>query len=409
VKRSVSDLAVFGGRPEFLNPILVGQPNNLDRRRFFDRMNWALDNQWLSNGGPLVQEFEERVADLAGVRNCVATCNATTALQLYARAARLTGEIVMPSMTFVATAHAMRWLGLEPVFCDVDPLTGCIGVSQVEAVLTERTAAILGVHLWGRACPVDELEKLAADRGVPLFFDAAHAIGCSSSGRAVGGFGAVEIFSFHATKVVSAFEGGAVVTDDDELAGQIRALHNFGIGPYGHEAGGTNAKLSEAGAAMGLTSLDAFDEAKRRNEENYELYRAELDGLPGVGLVAFDRRERNNYQYVILTIDESVTGIGRDLLQELLAAEKIGTKRYFSPACHELEPYRTENPVALPHTESIATSVLAVPTGTRTTAEDIRRVCGVIRLAVTEGRTVRDRWRRRESKESTASDTHREV
>ncbi|MGH3855308.1 MAG: dTDP-4-dehydro-6-deoxyglucose aminotransferase [Pseudonocardiaceae bacterium] len=394
MKRDIDDLAIFGGRAAFLQPLYVGRPNKIDRSRLFDRLNWAIDNRWLTNGGPLAREFEDRIAELAGVRNCVATCNATTALQLLMHAAERTGEVLMPSLTFIATPHSVRWLGLKPVFCDIDPHTGGIDVASVEAAITKRTSAILGVHLWGRPCAVDQLKKLAADKGLYLFFDAAHAFGCTVEGRAVGRFGNAEVFSFHATKVVSAFEGGAVVTDDDGLARCVRALHNFGIGLNGvNAAGGTNGKLSEASAAMGLTSLDAFAESMHHNRRNYEFYRTELDSVIGLRIVEFARHERNNYQYVIAVIDEDVTGLSRDLLVTLLHAERVEAKLYFSPACHEQEPYRSQRPLHLPHTEWLASRVLALPTGTTVSLEDIRRVCNIIRLVVSYGAEITARWR----------------
>ncbi|MEU9124679.1 dTDP-4-dehydro-6-deoxyglucose aminotransferase [Streptomyces sp. NPDC048506] len=404
MKCDLGDLALFGGRASFLQPLLVGRPNPVDRSRLFDRLAWALDNQWLTNGGPLTREFEERVADLAGVRHCVATCNATAALQLLVHASELSGEVIMPALTFAATAHAVRWLGLEPVFCDVDPLTGCVDPQRARAALTARTSAIFGVHLWGRPCDVDGLEKLAADADIRLFFDAAHAIGITSEGRPVGRFGDAEVFSFHATKVVNSFEGGAVVTDDDDLAHRVRALHNFGLGlDGGNSAGGTNAKMSEASAAMGLTSLDAFEEVVRHNRTNYRHYRTELSGVPGVAVIAFDENEQNNYQYVVVEIDEEVTGLHRDLLLDLLRAENVVAQRYFSPACHQLEPYRSRQSAHLPHTERLSARVIALPTGSTVSGEDIRRVCDIVRLAASRGPELTARWRRaRRSDQSTA-------
>ncbi|MEZ3182552.1 dTDP-4-dehydro-6-deoxyglucose aminotransferase [Streptomyces pimonensis] len=391
----MSDLALFGGRSAFLHPVHVGCPSRVDRARLFDRLNWVLDNQWLTNGGPLALELEDRVAEIAGVRNCVATCNATTALQLLFQAAELTGEVIMPSLSFAATAHAARWIGLDPVFVDVDPLTGSMEPAAVAKAIGPRSAAILGVHLWGRPCQVDDLEKVAADHGLPLFFDAAHATGCTWRGRAVGGFGTAEVFSFHATKVVNAFEGGAVVTDDDELAQRVRALHNFGIGlSDSSPAGGTNGKMSEASAAMALTSLDAFEDTVRHNRANFHLYSEELADVPGLSVIPHDRDERHNYQYVIVAVEESATGIGRDLLIEVLRAENAMAKPYFSPPCHQLEPYRSRAPVELPHTERLAARVLALPTGTSVSREDIRRVCNVLRLAVSYGADVTTRWNR---------------
>ncbi|MFF7652557.1 dTDP-4-dehydro-6-deoxyglucose aminotransferase [Streptomyces sp. NPDC007983] len=395
MKRDLGDLALFGGRAGFLQPLLVGRPNPVDRARLFARLTWALDNQWLTNGGPLTQEFEQRIAHVAGVRNCVATCNATVALQLLAHAAELTGEVIMPALTFAATAHAVRWLGLEPVFCDIDPLTGCLDPQQVRAALSPRTRAVLGVHLWGRPCDVDGLEKLAADAGIRLFFDAAHAFGSTSAGRPIGRFGDAEVFSFHATKVVHSFEGGAVVTDDDELAHRVRSLHNFGIGLEGvSSAGGTNAKMSEASAAMGLTSLDTFEEVVRHNRKNHEHYRTELSGVPGVTVVGFDENEQNNYQYLIVEIDEEISGLHRDLLLDVLSAENVVAQRYFSPACHQLEPYRSRRETHLPHTERLSARVLALPTGSTVSREDIRRVCDIVRVAATHGGELTARRRR---------------
>lgn len=398
MKRDIGDLAVFGGRAAFLHPLYVGRPNRIDRARFFDRLSWALDNQWLTNGGPLAREFEDRLAELTGVRNCVATCNATTALQLLARALDLSGEVVIPSLTFIATPHSVCWLGLEPVFCDVNPVTGSMDVNSVEATITERTSAILGVHVWGQPCEVDRLEKLAADKGLVLFFDAAHALGCTSEGRLIGRFGNAEVFSFHATKVVNAFEGGAILTDDDELAHRLRALHNFGIGLHdGHSTGGTNGKFSEASAAMGLTSLDTFTDSMQHNQLNYELYRDELADIPGLRMLEFPRSDQHNYQYVIAMIDQDITGIARDLLLTVLRHERVEAKAYFSPGCHQQEPYRSRRPVRLAHTERLASQVVALPTGTTIFREDIRRVCNIIRLAVSRGSEVTARWRAEES------------
>ncbi|QNP70794.1 dTDP-4-dehydro-6-deoxyglucose aminotransferase [Streptomyces roseirectus] len=389
MKRNIGDLAVFGGSSAFLQPLYVGRPNIGDRTRFFDRVNWALDHQWLTNGGPLAREFEGRVAELAGVRYCVSTCNATVALQLLARATDLTGEIIMPSLTFAATAHAFRWLGLTPVFCDIDPVTGCLDPALVEAAITPQTSAIVPVHLWGRPSAVDQLAKVAAEHGVKLLYDASHGLGCTSDGRPIGGFGQAEVFSFHATKVVNAFEGGAVVTDDEELAKRIRSMHNFGFnqGRVSTEAG-TNGKMTEAAAAMGLTSLDAFDETVRHNEANYEIYRSELAGVAGLKVVEFDRAERNNFHYLIVEVDAAVTGLHRDLLGDVLRAENVVCQRYFSPGVHEMEPYRSERPVTLPHTERLAQKVLALPTGPTVSREDIRRVCDVVRLSVQRGHEV---------------------
>ncbi|ABP54672.1 DegT/DnrJ/EryC1/StrS family aminotransferase [Salinispora tropica] len=391
MKNTVADLAVLGGTPTFPQVLQVGTPSVGERSRLFERLNTALDNRWLTNGA-LVREFEERIAELAGVRHCVATCSGTMALQLLYQATGLTGEIIMPAMTYVATAHAASMLGLTPVFADIDPETGCLDPQQVETVLTPRTSGIVGVHLWGRPCAADELEKVAKEHGLTLVFDAAHALGCSHQGRRIGGFGSAEMFSFHATKVVNCFEGGAVATDDDALAGELRVLRTFGITTDGRSLGvGTNAKMTEASAAMGLTSLDAFTETMRHNRANHARYCSALRGCSGLTVVDFDEAQDPNWQYVIVKIDEAVTGIHRDLVMRILRAENTGAQRYFSPACHQLEPYRSQRPVPLPHTERLAEQVLALPTGPAVSAVDIDRICSIVRCAVSHGPELADR------------------
>ncbi|HKE98116.1 MAG TPA: DegT/DnrJ/EryC1/StrS family aminotransferase [Actinomycetes bacterium] len=395
VTRSVEQLALFGGTPAFSSVLHVGRPNVGDRTRLLDRIGDILDSRWLSNNGPYVREFEQRVADLAGVRHCVSTCNATMGIQLLVQALGLTGEVILPSLTFVASAHALAWQGLTPVFCDVDPVTHNLDPARVQELITPRTSAIMGVHLWGRPCDVDALDAVARRHGLVLIFDAAHAFACSHRGRMIGGFGRAEVFSFHATKFVNSFEGGAVVTDDDGLAERIRLTTNFGLsGPDEVALLGTNAKLSEAAAAMGLTSLDSLDEFVAVNRDNWHAYRAALRGVPGVHLAAFDPGERNNYQYVVVEVDEDRAGVSRDQLQAVLLAENVMARRYFHPGCHRLEPYRSRDPHAgdrLPQTRRLAGRLLVLPSGTAIGRTEIRVIGEIIRLVVGSVPTVRRR------------------
>jgi dTDP-4-amino-4,6-dideoxygalactose transaminase len=317
-------------------------------------------------------------------KHCIAMCNATVALEIAIRAAGLKGEVLVPSFTFIATAHALQWQEITPVFCDIDPATHNLDPRQVERMITPRTTGIIGVHVWGRPCNVEALADIAHRRKLKLLFDAAHALGCSYNGRMIGNFGDAEVFSFHATKFFNTFEGGAVVTNDDDLATRIRLMKNFGFGGYDNVIYiGTNGKMSEVSAAMGLTSLEDLDEFIRVNYRNYQMYQQELTGLPGVNLITYDRAERSNYQYIVLEIDESVAGITRDQLHQILWAENILARRYFYPGCHRMEPYRSYFPHAgllLPETERLTRRVLSLPTGTAVGPEEITLICQVIRL-----------------------------
>ncbi|MBW3593604.1 MAG: aminotransferase class I/II-fold pyridoxal phosphate-dependent enzyme [Actinobacteria bacterium] len=389
-------LAVLGGEPAFGEPLHVGAPNLPDRAELLRRFEQVLDSGWLTNEGPLLREFERRIAALAGVEHCVATCNATTALGLAFRALGLSGEVILPSFTFVATAHALQWQGITPVFCDVDPRTHNLDPARVEDMITPRTSGIVGVHLWGRPCAVDELTALAERRGLALIFDAAHAFGCSHRGRMIGGFGTAEVLSFHATKFVNSFEGGAIVTDDDELAGKARLMRNHGFADYDDvRYVGVNAKMTEVAAAMGLTSLEARDDFYAANRRNYDAYRVGLAGVAGIDLIAYDDAELCNRHYVVVEVDEAA-GLSRDDLHRVLWAENVLARRYFFPGCHRMEPYRSLFPAAgleLPETERLADRVLALPTGTSIDGATVDAITDLIRRAVGVGPQLSRRLR----------------
>jgi len=387
-------LALFGNAPTFAEKLHVGRPNIGDRDRLLERINDILDRTWFSNNGLYVQEFEKRIAAFTGAKHCIATCNGTIALEILIRALGLTGEVIVPSFTFVATAHALQWQEITPVFCDIDPATHTLDPAQVERLITPRTTGIMGVHVWGRPCQIDELAEIAHRRNLKLMFDASHAVGCSYQGRMLGNFGEAEVFSFHATKFLNSFEGGAVVTNNDELAAKIRLMKNFGFGPgYDNVVYvGTNGKMNEMSAAMGVTGLESIDHFIALNYQNYKQYEAELKGIPGIKLIHYNEAEKNNYQYIILEIDPLDAGISRNEMVQLLHAENVLARRYFYPGCHKMEPYQSYFPNAsllLPETEKLSEKVMSLPTGTGVTKENISQICHIIRLAVQESDQIR--------------------
>ena len=389
-----SKLAILGGPPAFTEKLHVGRPNIGDRERLLQRINNILDSRWLTNDGPQVQEFEKRVADFVGVKHCVAVCNATIAMEIAVRALGLTGEVIIPSMTFVATAHALQWQQITPVFCDIDPATHNIDPARIEELITPRTTGILAVHLWGRPCNVEALEEIARRHKLKLLYDSAHAFGCSHEGKMIGGFGDAEVFSFHATKFFSTLEGGAVVTNDDELAATIRLMKNFGFSGYDRVIYiGTNGKMNEVSAAVGLTSFDCMDDVVNTNRRNYESYKLGLS-IPGVNLIAYNYAEANNFQYIVLEVDEVQTGLSRDELVDVLWLENVIARRYFYPGCHRMEPYRSLTPHAgllLPETERMVERTLLLPNGTSIDANQIDTICGILREAIACNREVRAR------------------
>ena len=386
-------LAIFGGIPSFDEKLYVGRPNIGNREQLLNRISDIVERKWLSNDGKYVQELEARIAKLLGVKHCMAVCNATIGLEIVARAANLKGEVILPSFTFVATAHSMQWLGLTPVFCDIDPETHTIDAAQIEKLITPRTSAIVAVHVWGQPANVEALSEIAKRHNLKLIFDAAHAFHCSYQGRMIGNFGDAEVFSFHATKFFNTFEGGAIVTNNDELAEKIRLMKSFGFAAgYDNVTSlGTNGKMNEACAAMGVTGLDSLNDFIEINYRNYKQYQQELAGVPGVRLYQFDENQTCNYQYIILEIDEKITHISRDHLVNILHAENVLARRYFYPGCHQMQPYSTLYPEAeaqLPHTNQLVKRVMSLPTGTGVTKEKISKICNLIKFVVKHGLNI---------------------
>jgi dTDP-4-amino-4,6-dideoxygalactose transaminase len=388
--RTAGDLAVNGAPPLFSQPLHVGRPNIGSHERFLGYAREILERQWLSNNGPLVQQFEQDIAAYLGVRHCVAMCNGTIALEIAIRALELKGEVIVPSYTFVATAHALQWQEITPVFADIDPATHNLDPDAVRRMITPRTTGILGVHLWGRASPVEALQDIADEHGLGLMFDASHGFGCTHRGRLLGGFGRCEVFSFHATKFFNTFEGGAVVTNDDELAEKMRLMRNFGFQGYDNVIyPGTNGKMTEISAAMGLTNLAEIDAFMVANRRNYATYREGVAAIPGLHLLEYDETERNNYQYIVVEVGDSFP-VARDRIIEVLHAENVLARKYFWPGCHNMQPYRACYPHAglvLPNTVAVAERVVVLPTGSSLGEREIVRIVGLFR-AMAE-------WRRR--------------
>lgn len=392
IKKSINDLAILGGQPSFKEVLHVGRPNIGDKERLLQRISDVVDRGWLTNAGPCVEELEKGLRQLLTVSHCDCMCNATDTLQLAMRAMEMSGEVIVPAFTFIATAHAVQWLGFTPVFCDVDPRTHTIDPARIEELITPRTTGIVAVHLWGQPCNIEALEDIAKRHDLKLLFDAAHAFNCSYRGRMIGNFGGAEVFSFHATKFFNTFEGGALATNNDELAWRARRMRNFGfVGMDQTDALGTNAKMSEASASMGLTNLESLPHFIETNRRNYMAYRRGFEGIPGIRILEYGATEKRNYQYIVLEVDDSQTVLSRDAFRDIFWAENVLARRYFYPGCHRMEPYVSNfSNIAdrLPVTEQLARSVLVLPTGTAVTVGQVEIICSILRFAAAHGADV---------------------
>ncbi|WP_273150343.1 DegT/DnrJ/EryC1/StrS family aminotransferase [Methylophaga thiooxydans] len=383
--QSKADLAINGAPPAFDEPLHVGRPNVGEKAEFLKHVDDIFESKWLSNNGPKVQILEQRVADYHSVKHCVAMSNGTIALEIAIRALELEGEVIIPSYTFIATAHALSWQGITPIFADIDPDTHCLDPDSVRKMISPNSTGIIGVHLWGQTAPVDELQKIADQHNLKVMFDAAHAFGCSYKGQMIGNFGEAEVLSFHATKLFNTFEGGAVLTNNDALAEKMRLMRNFGFSGLDNVIySGTNGKMTEICAAMGLVNLASLDAVIEHNRLNYLAYQNGLAELSGVTLLPFDERETNNYQYVVIEVDETCS-VDRDVLSEVLQAENIIVRKYFWPGCHNMLPYRQLYPNAsamLERTVKTSEQVLVLPSGTAMNAESINTVIKIIEVSL---------------------------
>lgn len=393
MKSRVDQLAIFGGEPAFAEEIPVGQVN-LPAWDDFERMfSGIFERGYYTNHGPLVAELEAAIAGKLGVRHALCVTNGTIALMIAARALDLRGEVIVPAFTFPGTVQALTWAGLEPVFADVDRSTHALSAATASALIGPRTAAILGVHLWGQPCDPQGLQALCDANRLALFFDAAHAFGCSHDGRMIGNFGRIEAFSFHATKIISGAEGGCLTTNDDDLAMRVRTIRNFHHSETFANVGlRINGKMSEAQAAMALLSLDHYDANRDHNRTIFGIYRERSARWPGIRLYDFRGTGLHNFQYAVLETTAAQGAIDRDTLVELLRGENILARRYFHPGVHRLSPY-SERPdaVSLPVTDALCRRTLQIPLGPCVTEDVAHGICDIIDLATGEAAAITGR------------------
>ena len=362
--------------------LFVGRPNIPGIDGFLEKARNVLESRRLANFGPMVKDFECRLAGYLGVRHVITVCNATIGLMAVIKALGLTGEVILPSFTFIASAHVLQWEGIKPVFCDIDPVTHNIDAAMAESLITDKTTAIMGVHIWGRPCVHDELLAVSRKHGIKLFYDAAHAFGTTYKTRPVAALEDISVLSFHATKCFNTFEGGAIVTNDDALAQKVRLICNFSFEGEDNVTGlGINAKMTEINAVMGLCNLDEFQNVLDYNQKIYECYKEKLAVIDGVSIIGYPDEEKNNYHYIITEVDEKVFGCTRDEIHTYLKANGIIARRYFYPGCHKSKPYKELYPdVSLPHTEVLCANVLALPGGSGIdNIEQIERITGLLK------------------------------
>lgn len=362
------------------NKILVTRSSMPSMEEYIEEIRSIWDSHWLTNMGEKHKALQAELQKYMGVPAVELLTNGHMALELSLQAMNLQGEVITTPFTFASTTHAIVRNGLEPVFCDIDPETYTMDVTRIERLITDRTCAILPVHVYGNVCNIEEIERIAHKYGLKVLYDAAHTFGETYKGQGIGNFGDASCFSFHATKVFNTIEGGAVCYRDPDMGRRLYELKNFGIhGPEEVDAVGANAKMNEFCAAMGLCNLRHVDEEIAKRRAVVERYREHLEGVDGLRLNVQQPEVRSNYAYFPVVFDENLFGASRNEVMDALAQNGIGARKYFYPLTNTFECFHGKYDVdATPVALHVAKRVLPLPLYADLSMEDVDRICKIV-------------------------------
>ncbi len=338
------------------------------------------DTHWLTNMGSKHKRLQAELKEYLGVENIDLLTNGHMALELSIQALGLTGEVITTPFTFASTTHAIVRNGLTPVFCDINEDDYTIDVSKIENLITDKTSAIMPVHVYGNICDVEAIQRIADKYKLKVIYDAAHTFGVTYKGKGIGSFGDVSCFSFHATKVFNTIEGGAVCFRDKAFGEEIYNLKNFGIrGPEEVVGVGANAKMNEFCAAMGLCNLRNVDSEIAKRKRIVERYREHLGSVNGIKLCKNQDGVVPNYAYFPVVFDKNLFGKSRDEISDKLAAEGIFSRKYFYPLTNAFDCYKDKfNAADTPKALEISKRVLTLPLYADLKLSSVDKICEII-------------------------------
>lgn len=362
-------------------PINVTRSSMPDFDEYINEIRDLWGSRWLTNMGAKHNELQNKLCEYLSVKNVSLFTNGHLALEAVIAAMELTGEVITTPFTFSSTTQAIVRCGLVPVFCDVDPEDYTIDPAKIEELITEKTSAIVPVHVYGNICDVKAIEEIAKKHGLKVIYDAAHAFGVRVGESGIGSFGDASMFSFHATKVFNTVEGGCIAYSDSSLTGKLASQKNFGMLPGGESypviAG--NSKMDEFRAAMGLCNLRHVDGEIEKRRAAAKRYTERLGGVPGLKIWKEQPGVKHNYAYFPVVFDKESFGLSRDEVADKLRKHDIGARKYFYPLTSALECYEGRFEIqATPVAESVAENVLTLPLYADLTARDVDRICDII-------------------------------
>lgn len=362
--------------------ILVTRSSMPELKEYVDEIRDIWESHWLTNMGEKHKRLQRNLENYLKVENVELLTNGHMALEMTLQAMNLRGEVITTPFTFASTTHAIVRNGLTPVFCDIDPQKFTMDVSKIEALITDKTCAIIPVHVYGNMCDVEAIEEIAEKYGLKVIYDAAHAFGVTYKGKGAGSFGDASCFSFHATKVFNTIEGGAVCFRDPELGRKLYNLKNFGIRDEETvESVGANAKMNEFQAAMGLCNLRHVDEEIGKRKKVAEHYQKRLKNVRGIRIHSFRTQEGivPNYAYFPVIVDQDIFGIDRNALFERLKENNIFARKYFYPLITDFDCYKgCFDAASTPVAKEISEKVLTLPLYADLQLEMVDRICDII-------------------------------
>ncbi len=392
----MSDMpAILGGSPVFPKKVNIVRPVMPDFAEMADGVQGILRSGMVTKGEYL-KAFEKAVREHLGVRHAIGVSSCTSGLMLTYRGLGLTGDVVVPSFTFMATVSALVWAGLRPIYVDVNPGTTNMDPAAAEAAITPNTSAIVAVHNFGNPAEIDALKAVADRHGLKLIFDAAHGFGALYQGQPVGGQADAHVFSLSPTKLLITGEGGIVSTNDDDLAQKIILGREYGnSGSYDSAFAGLNARMPEFNALLGLRSLERLEEAAQTRNQSVEMYQELIGSLPGVHFQQVLPGNRCSYKDLSVVFDSQQFGLTRDELAVALAAENIDTRKYYEPPVHRQTAYADYyEGQPLPNTEWLAQNSLSFPMWSQMEPAVVTGICEAIQRVYKNREAVRDCARR---------------
>jgi len=335
------------------------------------------DTVHLTNMGPIHNKLKTQVSEYLGVANTELFVNGHLALYCALKALELKGEIITTPFTFASTTNAIVQAGCKPVYCDIKP-DYTIDESKIEALITDKTCAILGVHVYGNICNVEEIQRIADKHGLKVIYDAAHAFGVEYAGKGIGCYGDVSMFSFHATKVFHTIEGGCLTFRDGSLSPKIALHRNFGVCAEELACFGSNAKMNEFQAAMGICNLRHLDDELALRKAAFARYNERLNSVPGITVLPVTKNIKQNYAYYPILVDQDRFGMDRDQLAAKLAEQEIFARKYFYPLVSENKEFSDDQTVGTPFAKAISRQILCLPLYAQLSTEDVDRICDII-------------------------------